>query len=401
MYDAIVVGARCAGSPTAMLLAQKGYKVLLVDKAAFPSDIISTHIIWPMGASRLKRWGLLEKIASTGAPLIEKLSFDVGPFVLSGRLLPFEGIADCYAPRRTVLDKILVDAAAEAGVEVRENCAVDGLVFDDDGRVTGIQCHSPGVQPVTENARIVIGADGRNSVVAREVDAPKYNENPVYACWYYAYWSGVATGNIEFYMRPERAIGSISTNDGLACVVVSSPISEFDKCRSDVEGCYMKSLELVPALAERLRAGTRETRFFGTGDIPNFFRNPYGPGWALVGDAGYHKDPIGAQGISDAFRDAEYLSEAIDRGFSGDRPLDEALGEYENKRNNDVMAMYQFNSQMAALAPPPPAMQQIFGALRSDQTQTERFLSVLTGTVPVPDFFAPENVQRITAAGGQ
>ncbi len=399
MYDAIIVGARCAGSPTAMLLAQKGYKVLLVDKASFPSDTISTHIIWPPGTARLKRWGLLEKIAATNAPLISKLSFDIGPFALSGSLPPFEGVSDCYAPRRTVLDKILVDAAVEAGVELRENCPVEEFIMDGD-RVTGVRCRTKGGSAVTENARVVIGADGRNSSVARGVNAQEYNVKPRLACWYYSYWSGVQTDGIEFYMRPERAIGCIPTNDGLVCLPVVAPQKEFDQYRSDVEGTYMKSLEIVPELAERLRQGKLEERFFGTGDVTNFFRKPYGRGWALVGDAGYHKDPIGAQGISDAFRDAERLAAALDEGFSGNKPLEEALAEYERSRNEKVMPMYEFNCEMASLEPPLPEMQQLFAALRGNQAEMDRFFGVLAGTVPVPEFFAPENTKRIIATAG-
>jgi flavin-dependent dehydrogenase len=398
MYDAIIVGARCAGSPTAMLLAQKGFKVLLVDKATFPSDTISTHIIWPPGMAKLKRWGLLEKVASTNTPLLTKLTFDLGPFALSGSLPPYEGVTDCYAPRRTLLDKILVDAATEAGAEVREGTAVEEIVMDGD-RVTGVRCRGDGGQAATENARIVIGADGRNSLVAKAVNAEKYNVKPSYACWYYTYWSGVPRDNIEFYMRPRHAIGYLPTSDGQVCVPIASPQDEFEQWRADVEGNYMRLLnEHVPQIAERVRAGKREEKFFGLGEVPNFFRKSSGPGWALVGDAGYHKDPINAQGILDAFRDAENLADAIDDSFSGGRPLDDALAEYERKRDEHVMPMYEFNSQTASLEPPPPEAQQLFGALRSNQEQTERFFGVIAGTVPVPEFFSPENTQRIVAA---
>jgi 2-polyprenyl-6-methoxyphenol hydroxylase-like FAD-dependent oxidoreductase len=147
-----------------------------------------------------------------------------------------------------------------------------------------------------------------------------------------------------------------------------------------------------------LSDGQRETKFFGTADIPNFFRKPYGPGWALAGDAGYHKDPIGAQGISDAFRDAERLATALDDGFSGRRPLDEAFAAYERARNEEVGAMYEFNCELAALEPPPPEMQQLFGALRGNQADTDRFFGLLAGTVPVPEFFSPENMQRINSS---
>lgn len=398
MYDVIIVGARCAGSPTAMLLAQKGYKVLLVDKASFPSDIISTHIIWPPGTERLTRWGLLEKVAATNAPLIGKVSFDVGPFALSGSPPPFDGVSACYAPRRAVLDKILVDAAVEAGAEVRENCPVEEIVMEGE-RVTGIRCRTNGGSAVAESARMVIGADGKHSIVARAVKPEEYNVKPKLSCSYYTYWSGVPTEGIEFYMRPERAIGCIPTNDGLICMPVVAPQKEFERFRSDIEGNYMRSLDLAPDLAERVNRGTREERFIGTGDLTNFFRKPFGPGWALVGDAGYDKDPIGAQGISNAFRDAGRLAEALDQGFSEKVPLDEGLAEYERNRNEEVMPMYEFNSEMAAVdKPPPPELQQLFAALRGNQADMDRFFGVLAGTVPVPEFFAPENTNRIVSA---
>jgi flavin-dependent dehydrogenase len=397
MYDAIVVGARCAGSPTAMLLAQKGYNVLLVDKASFPSDTISTHMMWPPGASRLKRWGLLDKVADTNCPLLNKLSFDVGPFALKGSLPPFEGVSDCYAPRRTVLDKILIDAAGEAGVEVRENCAVEEVATDN-GQVSGVRCHTQGGSSITENARIVIGADGRNSVVARDVGAEKYNVKGSLACWYYTYWSGMPRDGVEFYMRQDHAFGYLPTNDGLVCIPIASPYRDFEYLHADVEGNYLRLLELVPQVAERVREGKREERFFGLGDVPNFFRKSSGPGWALVGDAGYHKDPLCAQGISDAFRDAESLAAAIDDGFSGKRPMGEALAEYEQKRDEKVLPMYEFNSELASLEPPSPEMQQLFGALRNNEAETERFFGVIAGITSPAEFFSPESMQRIMTA---
>ena len=397
MYDAIIVGARCAGSPTAMLLAQKGYKVLLVDKASFPSDTISTHIIWPPGVAHLKSWGLLEKVVATGCPRVNDLTFDVGSFALHGSPTGYEGTTECYAPRRTILDKILVDAARDAGAEVRERCYVEGVVWDG-GRVTGIRCRDDDGRTVTEKARVVIGADGRNSAIARHVGAEKYNEKPDLACWYYTYWSGVPVSGVEFYMAPEHAIGYLPTNDGQVCVPVASKRSEFEKIRSDVEGYYWKALEAAPTVAERLRSGRREEKFYGTGDVPNFFRKSHGPGWALVGDAGYHKDPIGAQGISDAFREAELLAAAADDGLSGTRPIDDALAAYAKTRDEEMIAMYEFNSQMAELEPPPAEMQLLMGALRGNRAETDRFFGVIAGTVPVPEFFSPQNTMRIMAA---
>jgi flavin-dependent dehydrogenase len=397
-YDAIVVGARCAGSPTAMLLARKGYKVLLVDRASFPSDHISTHLIWPPGVDRLKRWGLLDSVMATGCPPVaDPMTFDFLGIELKGRPSPHNGTKDAYAPRRTVLDKILVDAALAAGVELRENFTVRGLLHDG-ARVSGIRGQRRGGAEVTEQAKIVIGADGLHSVVAKEVEAPSYNERPPLECAYYTYWSGISCEGFEAHIRPHRGCAAIPTIDGLTLVLAATPVSEFHKYRSDIEGNYWSILGLVPSFAERVRQGKREERFVGTADVPNFLRRPYGPGWALVGDAGYHKDPVTAQGISDAFRDADALSEAIDRGFSGRQPLEEALAEYERARNDAVMPLYEFTCQLATLEPPPPEVQQIISALPGNQPAIDRFFGVQAGTVPVPEFFSPESVGEIMAA---
>ncbi len=397
MYDAIVVGARCAGSPTAMLLARKGYRVLLLDKASFPSDTLSTHYIHQPGVARLKRWGLLDKVVASNCPPVRQTVFDVGPFALVGAPPPAEGVAEGYAPRRTVLDTILVEAAVRAGAELRDHFTVTELLLDGD-RVRGIRGQTAGGTPVTEEARIVIGADGLRSVVARAVQAKSYQERPTLTCAYYSYWSDVPVAGAELYPRPERLVTGSPTNDGQTIVLILWPQAAFHDVRADIERHFLQALSLVPAFAERVLRGKRSERFYGTADLPFFFRKPYGPGWALVGDAGYHKDPITAQGISDAFRDAELLAEAIDAGFSGQRLLEEALADYERRRNEVALPIYEFTHQLATLSPPPPEMQQLFAALHHDQEQTNRFFGALVGTVPIPEFFAPENLGRIMGA---
>lgn len=225
-----------------------------------------------------------------------------------------------------------------------------------------------------------------------------YTAKPALTCWYAGHWSGVPTEGVEFYLRPRRALIACGTNNGLTVVLVGSPHEEFHTFRTDIEGHYLKSLALVPALADRVRQGKHEERFVGTGETANFFRKPYGPGWALVGDAGYHKDPATAQGISDSFRDAEQLAAAIDAGVSERRPLDEALAEYEQHRNAAVLPMYEFTCQLANLGEPPsPELLHLLAVLHGNQTETNRFLGVWAGTVPIPEFFAPENVQRLLA----
>jgi 2-polyprenyl-6-methoxyphenol hydroxylase-like FAD-dependent oxidoreductase len=395
MYDAIIIGARCAGSPTAMLLARKGYRVLAVDRATFPSNTISTHFIHQAGVAHLDRWGLLDRIRDSNCPPVSGISFDVGDFALKGSPPAADGCADAYAPRRKVLDKILFDAAAEAGAEVREGFSVRELVFEG-GRVTGIRGQATGGAVVTEKARVVVGADGQRSAVARAVEAPAYNVLPTYTCNYYSYWSGVPFEFAELYPRDGRLIVGAPTNDGLTMITVVWPRAEFDRVRADVEGNFMGEIErLVPRLAERMRAGRREERFYGTGDIPNFFRKPYGPGWALVGDAGYHKDPVGAQGITNSFQSAELLVEALERAFSGRSRLDDALALYERRRNEKMLPLYEYNSQLATLSPPPPDVRRLLAALRWNQHETNRFMGILAGTVPVREFFSPENMRRV------
>jgi flavin-dependent dehydrogenase len=395
MYDAIIIGARCAGSPTAMLLARKGYRVLLVDRATFPSDTLSSHYIHQAGVAHLKRWGLLDRVRASNSPPIPGVNFDVGDFALRGSPPPVDGVAEAYAPRRKVLDKILLDAAVETGVEVREGFSVEEVVIEG-GRVTGIKGRAKGGAGVTEKARITVGADGLRSAVARAVQAPAYNVLPTFTCNYYSYWSGVPMEFAELYPRDRRIVVGAPTNDGLTMITVLWPRDEFDRVRADVEGNFMGEIgRLVPRLAERMRAGRREERFFGTGDIPNFFRKPYGPGWALVGDAGYHKDPIGAQGITNSFQSAELLVEALDRAFSGRTPLDQALPLYEQRRNEKMLPVYEYNSQLATLNLPPPEMQRFLAALRWNQFETNRFFGVLAGSVPVREFFSPENMGRV------
>jgi 2-polyprenyl-6-methoxyphenol hydroxylase-like FAD-dependent oxidoreductase len=395
-YDAIVVGARCAGSPTAMLLARKGYKVLLVDRATFPSDTISTHLIHPPGVAVLKRWGLLDRIVSTGCPPIDTYAFDMGPFVIAGAP-GTEHAPVSYGPRRTVLDKVLVDAASEAGAEVREGFTVED-VLSEGGRAIGIRGHSKGGHAITEHARIVVGADGLHSLVARAVGPEQYNEKPPLEASYYTYWSGLPmSGRFEGYDRGERSWAAWPTNDGLTLVIVGWPFAEFDTNKTDIEGHYMKAFERAPAFEARIRAARREERFVGAA-VPNFFRTPFGPGWALVGDAGYNKDFITAQGISDAFRDAELCASALDASFSGTRAFDAAMRAYQSARDQHVLPMYEFTCQFASFTPPTPEMQQLFGAIHGNQVAMDGFVRMFAGVTSPAEFFSKENVGQILAA---
>ena len=395
-YDAIVVGARCAGSPTAMLLARDGYRVLVVDRATFPSDTISTHLIHPPGVAALDGWGLLDRVVAADCPAIDTYAFDFGPFTITGSPGIDEAPA-AYAPRRTVLDKLLVDAAAEAGAEMREEFTVESLVFED-GRVVGIRGHSKGGKTLTDRARVVVGADGRYSLVADSVDPPEYNPKPKLLAAYYSYWSDLPMeGRFETWIRPNRGFAAWPTNDGLTLVIGGWPQREFEAHRGDIEGAFLETLELAPAFAERVRAARREERFVGAA-VPGYFRKPYGPGWALVGDAGYNKDFITAQGISDAFRDAELCATALGESLSGARPFDEAMDDYQSSRDEHVLAMYELTAEFASLEPPTPELQHVLSAVARTQDAMDAFARVIAGGTSPAEFFSDENVGRMVAA---
>lgn len=385
-YDAIIVGARCAGSPTAMLLARKGYRVLVLDRATFPSDTVSTHVMHPAAVAALTRWNLLDRLVATGCPPIDTYTFDFGPLTIAGA----PGTKDspvAYCARRTILDKLLVDAAAEAGAEIREGFVVDEVLIED-GRVVGIKGHSKGGAAVTERAKVVIGADGRFSLVAAAVRPEHYNEKPPLVAAYYTYWSGLPmNGRFETYIRPNRGFAAAPTHGGLTLTVGGWPHSEFETNKRDVEGNFLKLFDLAPEFADRVRGAKREAPLSGAA-VPNFFRKPYGPGWALVGDAGYNRDPITAQGITDAFRDAERCAAALDQTWSGTRPFDEAMHQYQRDRDAQVLPMYELTCQIATLQPPPLEMQQLLGAIHGNQRPMDAFVQMNAGTISPMEFGA-------------
>ena len=379
-----------------MLLARKGYKVLVVDRATFPSDTISTHILHPMGAHALARWGLLDRLSATGCPPIDTYAFDFGPVTITGAP-GTETAPVAYCPRRTILDRLLVDAAAAAGAEIREGFVVDEIV-QSRGRVAGISGHTKAGAAVTETADLVIGADGRHSLVAAAVDPEQYHDKPPLLAAYYTYWSNLPmNGRFETYIRPGSGFAAAPTHDGLTMVVLGWPYAEFEANKRDVEGNFMRVIGLAPAFAARVRAARREAPIAGA-FVPNFFRKPFGPGWALVGDAGYNRDPITAQGITDAFRDAERCATAIDESLSAGRPWDEAMGDYQRARDEHVLPMYEFTCQLATLEPPPPQLQALLAAMPGNTAAMNGFARMNAGTISPAEFFAPANVAAIMAA---
>jgi 2-polyprenyl-6-methoxyphenol hydroxylase-like FAD-dependent oxidoreductase len=393
MYDVIVVGARCAGAPTAMHLARGGHRVLLADRATFPSDTNSTHYVQQPAVARLRDWGVLDALVATGCPPIATYGLDFGAFALRGHPTPYAGAALAYGPRRTVLDTLLVDASAGAGATVETGFSVEDLLWDDDA-VVGVRGRTDAGNVVEERARVVVGADGLHSIVAKQVDAPVYDDRGAMQCGYYAYWTGVTTIGFDAYMCEGAGAAAIATHDALTCIPVLWPRERFDEIHRDVEHHYLAVLDATP-LGEQVRTGTREGRWHGVGSLPNFFRKPYGPGWALAGDAGYYQDPITGHGITNAFRDSELLSDAIDAALRGEMPMDAALGEYHARRDAAARPMFELTCQIASPGPPPPELVALLQALVDNEAATDMWFGVLAGSVHPDDFFAADNIGRI------
>jgi 2-polyprenyl-6-methoxyphenol hydroxylase-like FAD-dependent oxidoreductase len=381
MYDVVVVGARCAGASLAMLLARRGHRVALVDRARFPSDTISSHFLWQRGAARLQSWGLLDRLRGRGCQPLPVLTLDVGPAVLTGRPPAADGVSDAFCPRRTVLDKLLVDAAVEAGAELFEGTSVRSLRWSE-GRVTGIELRGSNL-----DGRFVVGADGRNSLVASAVGADAYRWSPPLTFVYYSYWSGLETRAPVYYVRPGLIILRWPTNDGLTCLYVGRPQSKFHEFREDVEGNFLRELEVIPGLREEVADGRREERFRGAADLPNFYRTSHGKGWALAGDAGHHKDPTTGFGMSDALVSAQLLAEALTEGNP-----DTTLAAYQRRRDETTANCFSLTLRSASLEPLPGRLQRYYEAASQDPDEVTRILGALGGVLPTDEVFTHAHI---------
>ena len=344
-YDAIVVGARCAGSPLAMLLAQRGHRVLLVDRAHFPSDTMSTHFIQSPGMERLARWGLLDRLMATGCPPLNGVTMFVNGSGMTIDAPPPPGIPGLASPRRTILDALLVDAAREAGAEVVEGVSVRSLIYDGD-RVAGIEGYTSDGDFRAE-ARFVIGADGRHSMIAEAVGAEFRHHHPGKGCGYYAYFADVDYPRVFLHTADDTICVGFRTHDDLLTLAVQWPGRELSEVRHDIDGAVMATLDTLGEFGAAVRAGSRASKYVGLSDLPNYLRKAHGPGWALVGDAAYFKDPAPADGISDAFRGAEYLAHALHDAFTGAASETDALDRYEARQDEWAIPLLDLTIEVA------------------------------------------------------
>jgi flavin-dependent dehydrogenase len=362
-HDVIIVGARCAGSATAMLLARRGLRVLMLDRARYGSDTVSTHALMRGGVLQLQRWGVLDALVAVRTPPVTRVVFHYPDETIPISLKPAAGVTALYAPRRTVLDRVLADAALAAGADVRFGVTATELLRDDTGRVTGVAGHDSSGRRVFASAPLTVGADGIRSLVAREAGASvtrMAHSNGTAVL--YGYWDDLPVDGYEWLYAPDSSAGLIPTNDGQTAVFVGTTPARMKAARRAGTAHQVFSTLLAKvslAAAERLSAAKAPQRLRGFAGMPGYLRQPWGPGWALVGDAGCFEDPLSTHGITDALRDAELLADAVAEIHSGASTEAAALSEYQTTRNALASRLFGTVETISSFAWTVPQLQRL------------------------------------------
>jgi 2-polyprenyl-6-methoxyphenol hydroxylase-like FAD-dependent oxidoreductase len=350
-YDVIVVGARCAGAPLAALLARQGLRVAVVERAAFPKDTLSTHIFQAPAINFLRRLGVLERIRKTGARACTTVDLRQEDFHATFAVNRRPGDVGAFmSVRRFVLDPILLDAATEAGAEALMSTNVVGLLGEE-GRVVGVRIEAHGKE-LTLNAKLVVGADGRNSTVAMLAGARKYNVVPSQRFGYWRFFVGAAPGSdprLVYHRWDGRFVVAMPSDAGLYQVILLPDTRFLAEFRQDREAAFMAHARSCAPVATALQDAHCVDRMLGLLRFESFFREAAGPGWALVGDAGHFKDPAPGQGISDAFRQSEALAPVILRAIDrGTQTLDAEVAEWARWRDRDATQHYWLAADFGA-----------------------------------------------------
>ncbi|HEY7050210.1 MAG TPA: FAD-dependent monooxygenase [Jatrophihabitantaceae bacterium] len=354
-HDVVVVGARAAGAATALLLARQGYDVVLVDRDILPSDTLSTHQIARPGVVQLHRWGLLDAVLNSGAPALRQITFTTPDESVTRTVKYSAGVDLLVAPRRYVLDTLVADAAAGAGAQLRFGVTVKGVHVDDAGRAVGVYGHDRGAAPVDLAARFVVGADGLGSRTARSVGAEVVEDRGAPGAVQYAYFADLSWPGIDLIVSDGALTGVFPTHHGEVCIWISSPAEDARAARrsaasrEDAFAAYLQ--RTAPELAARLRPARRTSPVMGMLRTPNYLRQAHGPGWALVGDAGYHRDAVTGHGLSDAYRDAELLATALHHALRGDLDPDIALAGYQRRRDRALRPVFELTVALAGYPP--------------------------------------------------
>lgn len=370
-FDAVIVGARCAGAATALLLARAGARVLLVDKGAYGTDMLSTHALMRGAVLQLQRWNVLPAIVAAGTPPVRSTTFSYRAEDVTVAIEPRHGVSALYAPRRWLLDRTLVDAAVASGAEIEYGVAVEDLIRDDQGRVRGVLTKGGSSRRI--EADTTIGADGLYSTIADRVSAATVIAGHHKTAVLYSYWQGAPNDGYYWRFMPDASMGAIPTNQQAACVFVSVSADRFHReIAGDPLTAYRRWLrEAAPAFDAQLAEATRVEPVRGFGGHVGFIKTSIGPGWALVGDAAYFKDPLTAHGITDALRDAELLARAIIRGTNA------ALNDYETMRLDLSNRLFELTDEIASLSWTDDHVQSLHRAFSAEMSREVRALAAL------------------------
>ncbi len=389
-YDAIIVGARIAGAATALGLARRGARVLLLDAATFPSDTLSTHLLWSDALAALDRLGLLDATLATGAPPIERIRLAFGRHG-NEAAIPTQGdLPPLMSVRRIVLDELLLDRVRRTpGITFHEGVTIDAVTRTA-GVVDGVRgVARRGGVAFMAHAGIVVGADGRHSAVARAVGAAEYDVVPPILATYYRYYRDVAPldpATLEAYRDAEGGFCYLFPCDaGLWTLALSFPQADFDRVRRDHETELAAQIARKGGLGARLVSAEAVSSWRGAGDLTNFFREAAGPGWALVGDAGYHRDPITGRGIADALRTAELLVAALAHPL-GERAA--ALAEYGRGRDALVRPLYDFTVERPPAGVTPDDWGTNLGRIVRDPAHLSAYIGFMANAAPSEAFYS-------------
>jgi 2-polyprenyl-6-methoxyphenol hydroxylase-like FAD-dependent oxidoreductase len=382
-HDAIVVGARCAGSATALLLARAGLRVLVLERARPGSDTSSTLALMRAGVLQLSRWGVLDRIRAAGTPPVRATVFRYGDEAVTVPIRPTPEVPALFAPRRTVLDAALAESAGEAGAEIRFGVTVTDVVHDETGRVVGVTGRDAAGRAFEARADVTVGADGRTSLIARQVGATDTARTDHASAVVYGFWHDLDVEGYEWCYQEGATAGLIPTNDGAVLAFAATTPERFRReIRPDLPAGYRALLaEAAPAAGDRLAAARPPERLRSFPGAPGHLRQAWGPGWALVGDAGYFKDPITAHGMSDALRDAELLADAIVGHLGGELDDRAARSAYEGVRDRLSTGLLATTDALASFRWDLPEVKDLLHRLSADMRAEIELLSSRTAPV--------------------